>query len=67
MKQKNRLITVLKIDDNASYDIVIRVLDELNLAEGDLVPALAKENLKRERRFTIAPMSDKDLEEIKSL
>ena len=67
MKQKNRLITVLKIDDNASYDIVIRVLDELNLAEGDLVPALAKENLKRERLFTISPMSYKDLEEINSL
>ena len=67
LKQKNRLITVLKIDNDAPYDIVIKVLDELNLAEGDLVPALSKENLKRERRFTIAPMTDKDLEEIKSL
>ncbi len=67
MKLKNQLITVLKIDDNASYDIVIRVLDELNLVEGDLVPALQKENLPRERRFTIAPMTEKDLEEIKPL
>ena len=59
LKQKNRLITVLKIDNDAPYDIVIKVLDELNLAEGDLVPALSKENLKRERRFTIAPMTQK--------
>ncbi len=67
LKLKNRLITVLKIDDNTAYDVVIRVLDELNLVEGDLVPALQKENLPRERRFTIAPMTEKDLEEIKSL
>ena len=67
LKQKNRLITVLKIDDNAPYDVVIKVLDELNLAEGDLIPALSKINLKRERRFTIAPLTDKEIEEIKSL
>lgn len=67
LKQKNRLITVFKIDDNAPYEVVIRVLDELNLAEGDLLPELSKMNLKRERRFTIAPMTDKDIEEIKSL
>jgi len=68
IKLKNRLITVLKVDDNASYDVVIKVLDELNLAEGDIVPALLKDfNLPRERRFTIAPMTEKDLEEIKPL
>ncbi|MBI3260321.1 MAG: biopolymer transporter ExbD [Ignavibacteriae bacterium] len=67
LKLKNKLITVLKIDDNVAYDVVIRVLDELNLVEGDLVPAFQKENLPRERRFTIAPMTEKDLEEIKPL
>lgn len=64
---KNKLITVLKIDDNAPYDVVIKVLDELNLAEADLVPALSKENLTRARMFTIAKMTDKEIEEIKSL
>jgi biopolymer transport protein ExbD len=68
LKLKNAMITVLKIDDNASYDIVIKVLDELSLAEADLTVALKKDyNLTRERRFTIAPMTDKDLEGIKSL
>ncbi|MBK9250021.1 MAG: biopolymer transporter ExbD [Ignavibacteria bacterium] len=67
LKLKNRLIVVLKIDDNASYEVVIKVLDELNLAEADLTTAMKKNNLMRDRRFTIAPMTEKDLEEIKSL
>jgi len=62
-----RVITVLKIDDGAPYEMVIKILDELNLAEGDLVPELSKLKMTRERRFTIAPMTDKDIEEIKSL
>lgn len=67
LKLKNRLIVVLKIDDNAPYEVVIKVLDELNLAESELTSAMKKNNLTRDRRFTIAPMTEKDLEEIKSL
>lgn len=67
LKLKNRLITVVKVEDNAAYEVFVQLLDELNLVEGDLVPAFQKENLPRQRKFTIAPMTEKDLEEIKSL
>jgi biopolymer transport protein ExbD len=67
LDQKNELITVLKIDDNVSYDIVVNVLDELNLAEIKITQALQAEKLNRERKFTIAPMTDQDKEEINGL
>ena len=61
---KNDLITVLKIDDNVSYETVVNILDELNLAEIKIPQALQAEKLNRERKFTIAPLTDKDKEEI---
>ena len=61
---KNDLITVLKIDDNVSYETVVNILDELNLAEIKITQALQAEKLNRERKFTIAPLTDKDKEEI---
>jgi biopolymer transport protein ExbD len=64
---KNRLITVLKISPDANYAKVIQVLDELNLAEIPITEALSKEvdekgePVKRQRKFTIAPLTEEDL------
>ena len=67
---KNRLITVLKIEENAKYENVIKVLDELNLAEVPITEEIMKdkdeagEPVKRTRKFTIAPMTEEDLEKL---
>ncbi len=64
---KNRLITVLKISPEANYAKVIEILDNLNLAEIPITEALAREvdekgqPVKRQRKFTIAPLTEEDL------
>ena len=64
----NRLITILKIDQAAPYSRLVDVLDELNLAEGDLVEKYAQTNVgKRERRFSIVPMEEPDKQELAKL
>jgi biopolymer transport protein ExbD len=62
---KNMLITVFKADDGVQYQEVIKVLDELNLAESLIIEALQKDRdpqtglpVQRKRKFTIAPMTD---------
>ncbi len=70
---RNRLITSLKISDDATYDMVIKVLDELNLAEVKITEEIGKEldengqPKKRERRFTIAPMLEEDIKKLAEL
>ena len=67
---KNKLITALKPDTSSSYGVVVGVLDELNLAEVSITSEIAKKidstgnPTKRQRRFTIAPMSEKEREKI---
>lgn len=64
---RNKLITVLKISPDANYASVIRALDELNLAEIPITETISKEldaegkPLKRQRKFTIAPLTEDDL------
>jgi hypothetical protein len=43
------------------------VLDVLNQAELEITEQLAREGLKRERRFAIAPMTEQDEQEIAQL
>ena len=71
---RNRMITVFKIAENAKYEFVIKVLDELNLAEMPITDVISKdkdqagEPTKRSRKFTIAPLNEADyklLEEFK--
>ena len=62
LEQGNDLITVLKVDPAARYDALIAVLDELNLAEADLADRYAAREMRRERRFSIAPMSVEEKE-----
>lgn len=67
---KNKLITALKPDTLAAYGTVVNVLDELNLAEVSITSDIAKgldstgNPTKRQRRFTIAPISEKEREKI---
>lgn len=65
---KNKLITSLKVSTEAKYDIVIKILDELNLAEGKITEEIVKETdpktgepMKRERRFTFAPLTEDEI------
>ncbi len=67
VRLKNRLITVLKASPNVPYGRVITVLDVLNRAELQIAEQLAREGLKRERRFAIAPMTEQDEQEIAQL
>jgi biopolymer transport protein ExbD len=67
VEKENRLITALKVDQRAQYSALVDVLDELNLAEGELVERYQEMNMKRERRFTIAPMDENDKRELETL
>lgn len=66
----NDLVTVLKVHPEASYESMVKVLDELNRAEGDLITAYTKNNVnggKRERKFSIQPLEEVELERLKQL
>jgi biopolymer transport protein ExbD len=56
----NDLVTVLKADPDVPYASMIEVLDRLNLAESDLAGLYIGRGEIRERRFTVAAMSDVD-------
>lgn len=68
---KNKLITSFKISKDVKYDFVIKVLDELNLAEVPITQALSKETdpqtnqpVKRKRKFTLAELTTDDIQKI---
>ena len=61
----NNMITALKVDDNADYGLVVQILDELNLAEIDVITDLSKRDVPRERKFTIAKLGEADYTKIK--
>jgi biopolymer transport protein ExbD len=63
--KQNDLITVLKIDREVNYGVVVNVLDELNLAEVDVVKNL--KGTERKRKFTLAAPDEKELAEIEKL
>jgi hypothetical protein len=53
---------------------VVKILDQLNIAEAAIIQDLSKQTetvdgkqvpIERKRKFTIAPLLDKDLEDIK--
>lgn len=70
----NKLIVALYTSGEASYGLVVTILDELNRAEAIIVDNLKKEidpatgkPKERQRRFTIAPMLPDQVELIKGL
>lgn len=72
--EKNRLVTVFKVDPKAKYDVVIKVLNELNLAEISIAAEIAKTTdpqtgkpLERKRKFTFGKLTDEEITKIKGL
>jgi biopolymer transport protein ExbD len=67
---KNKLIVALKTSKDAEYGLIVQILDQLNLAEGVITAEIAKEtdedgNPKaRERRFTIAILTEEEIEKL---
>lgn len=71
---KNRLITSLKISDEAQYGKVIALLDELNVAETKITEEISKEKdpatgqaMKRSRKFTMAPLTEEEATKLQGL
>ncbi len=71
LNQINRLIIVLKVSDDTEYGTVVQVLDELNLAEAGIVDEMRvkrnQPNFERSRKFTIADLTEDDMEKIATL
>lgn len=65
---KNRCIVTLKASGEAPYGLVVEILDELNAAEPLIIQGLQRLGIdERKRKFTVAPLSEEDLEEIQAL
>ncbi len=67
MRVKNRLITSLQFGKKVPYGFVVAVLDELNIAESDIIQKLSAENITRQRKFALTPMTPEKIEELKAL
>lgn len=72
--EKNRLITVLKVDPKTKYDNAIKVLNALNLAEVSISEEVAKTTdpqtgkpMERKRKFTFGKLTDEELQKIQGL
>lgn len=61
---KNELITSLKVSPDASYGLLVKILDELNLAEKSIEAALNKEGTQRQRKFSLTKLSELDLKKL---
>ncbi len=73
-EEPNSLIFALKVDKESNYGLVVKILDELNLAEAMIMQEFAEridpetqKPLKRERRFTIANITDEEREDLEAL
>ena len=70
---RNKLIVALKVSKDASYGLIVQILDKLNLAEGKITEEIMKEldengePKKRERRFTIAILTDEEIEKLQGV
>lgn len=61
---KNELITSLKVSPDASYGLIVKILDELNLAESTITSELIKDGLVRERKFSLTKLTEIDLQKL---
>lgn len=61
---KNELITSLKVSSGASYGLLVKILDELNLAEKSIENTLNKDGVKRERKFSLTKLSELDMKKL---
>lgn len=60
----SNVAVVLKPDPTAQHGIVIAVLDELNLAEVELTTTANPNGLLRQRRFTMASLTDAERQQL---
>ncbi len=69
MMRRNILITSFKASPDAPFGLVVKVLDILNQAEGDIVQKLHQDNPteKRQRKFAFVKMTPEDEEKLKGL
>jgi len=58
------MITSLRLDRKASYQGLVNMLDEINLAEGALQMSLGVGAPVHERRFSLSVMTDDDHKEV---
>lgn len=65
--EKNHLITVLKVDPKAKYEVVIKVLNELNNAEASITAEIKKSTdpstgkpMERKRKFTFGTFGEEE-------
>lgn len=64
----NGCIVVLKSGKNVPYGVVVNILDILNAAEPAIEDGLRRKGInERKRKFTVAKMEDKDLEQLRGL
>ena len=70
---RNRLIVALKTSKDATYGVVVQILDQLNLAEGTIAAEITSElddegNPRvRERRFTIAGLTPEEMAKLEGV
>lgn len=74
LQVKNKLITSLKISDEAQYGKIIQILDELNVAETKITEEIAKDKdpatgqpTKRARKFTMAKLTEEEVTKLQGL
>ncbi|MFM8178823.1 MAG: ExbD/TolR family protein [Candidatus Kapaibacterium sp.] len=69
MMRKNVLITSFKASPEAPYGTIIKVLDILNQAEGEIVRKLRQEdpNIKRARKFAFVKMTKEEEDKLRGM
>jgi biopolymer transport protein ExbD len=69
MMRKNALITSFKASPEAPYGTVIKVLDILNQAEGEIILKLRQEdpNIKRSRKFAFVKMTKEEEDKLRGM
>jgi biopolymer transport protein ExbD len=67
LRLENKLIVSLRISNKVPYELVIKILDELNIAESEITQRLSAKGMKRERKFALTPMTEEDREDLQAL
>ena len=64
LRAPGEVITSLKVSPQAGYNRLIEIIDELNLAEVEILQRAAEA---RERKFALVPLTEEDAVEIENL
>lgn len=66
-QKRDSLVTSVKATPNAPYNVFIRVLDELQLAEYSLAQYQPEYAIQRHRKFTVAALTKEESQQLKGL